>query len=123
MRERRDERGQVGTLEDDPAALRAVAWKTTEQRYKNAAERFVQLKTRQNVDVGPDDKSDDFSKEKPVVLLESPATLEVDIPAWESRVRALSARRRQRSRSAMIWSYERHHGRHHIQGPATQEAH
>jgi TldD protein len=79
-------------LEDDPAALRAVTWKATEQRYKSAAERFVQLKTRQNVDVGPDDKSDDFSKEKPVVLLEAPVTVEVDVPAWENRVRALSAR-------------------------------
>jgi TldD protein len=79
-------------VEDDPAALRAVAWKTTEQRYKSAAERFVQLKTRRNVDVGQEDKSDDFSREKPVVLTESPSTLTVDVPAWEARVRALSAR-------------------------------
>jgi TldD protein len=79
-------------VEDDPAALRSVAWKTTEQKYKAAAERFVQLKTRRNVDVGLEDKSDDFSREKPVVLTESPASITVDVPAWEARVRALSAR-------------------------------
>jgi predicted Zn-dependent protease len=83
------------SIDDDPAALRSVAWKTTEQRYKNAAERFVQLKTRQNVDVGLDDKSDDFSREKPVVMTELPFSLQVDRPAWETRVRALSARFRQ----------------------------
>jgi TldD protein len=82
-------------VEDDPAALRSVAWKATEQRYKTAAERFVQLKTRRNVDVGPEDKSDDFSREKPVVLTESPATITVDVPAWEARIRALSARFRE----------------------------
>jgi predicted Zn-dependent protease len=82
-------------VEDDPAALRSVAWKITEQRYKTAAERYVQLKTRRNVDVGLEDKSDDFSKEKPVVLTESPASLTVDVPAWEARVRALSARFRE----------------------------
>ncbi|HXU82182.1 MAG TPA: metallopeptidase TldD-related protein [Polyangia bacterium] len=82
-------------IDDDAAALRSVAWKTTEQRYKSAAERFVQLKTRRNVDVGLEDKSDDFSKEKPVVLTEPPATITVDVPAWENRVRALSARFRQ----------------------------
>ena len=78
-------------VDDDAAALRGVAWKTTEQRYKSAAERFVQLKTRRNVDVALDDKSDDFSREKPVVLTESPATLTVDGAAWEARVRELSA--------------------------------
>jgi TldD protein len=79
-------------VDDDVAALRAQAWKATESRYKAAAERLVQLKSRQNVQVGPDDKSDDFSVEKPVVLIESPATIDVDVPAWESVVRKLSAR-------------------------------
>jgi TldD protein len=82
-------------LEDDPVALRAVAWKTTEQRYKTAAERFVTLKTKRNVDVAGDDKSDDFSQEQPVVVTEPLAKLVVDVPAWEARIRALSARFRQ----------------------------
>jgi predicted Zn-dependent protease len=79
-------------IKDDPPALRAAAWLATFQRYKSAAEHFVQLKTRRHVDVGQEDKSDDFSREKPVVLTESPSTLTVDVPAWEARVRALSAR-------------------------------
>jgi TldD protein len=79
-------------IEDDPAALKAIAWRETERLYKSAAERFLQLKTRRNVDVALDDKSDDFSREKAVVHLEPQVKLSVDRAAWEQRVRELSAR-------------------------------
>ena len=79
-------------IEDDTAALRAVAWKQTEQRYRNAAERYVELRTRKNVEVELEDKSDDFSREKPAIYLGPTSSLEIDKAVWEKRVRALSAR-------------------------------
>jgi TldD protein len=79
-------------VDDDAAAMKAIAWRETDRLYKTAAERFLQLRTRRNVDVALEDKSDDFSREKPVVHIEPPAKLEVDRATWEKRVRELSAR-------------------------------
>ena len=78
--------------EDDAAALQAEAWSATNSGYRQAAARFAELRTRTRVEVERGDKSPDFSKEKPVVHIEAPPRLEIDRPAWEARVRALSAR-------------------------------
>ncbi|HVR62921.1 MAG TPA: metallopeptidase TldD-related protein, partial [Polyangia bacterium] len=85
-------RGAALPLTDDPAALRAVAWIETDRRYKEAAERLVKIKTQRTLKVADEDASDDFSREKPVVYLGPEAAVGVDIPAWEKRLRALSAR-------------------------------
>jgi predicted Zn-dependent protease len=79
-------------LSDDPLALRAVAWKETIHRYDEAAERLVKVRTQRTLKVADDDPSDDFSRERPVTYVGAPAALSVDIPTWEQRVRALSAR-------------------------------
>ena len=78
--------------EDDPAALATEAWSATNVAYRQAAGRFADLRTRARVDVERADKSADFSKEQPTVHVEPPARLEIDRPAWEQRLRALSAR-------------------------------
>lgn len=79
-------------LDDDEAALRAVAWGETDRRYKDAAERLVKIRTQRTLKVAEEDPSDDFSKEKPVTYLGEPARITVDMPAWEKRIRDLSAR-------------------------------
>jgi TldD protein len=79
-------------LNDDAAALRTVAWLETDRRYKEAAERLVKIRTQRTLKVAEEDPSDDFSHEKPVSHIGQPATIEVDVPAWEQRIRALSAR-------------------------------
>lgn len=85
-------RGAALPLTDDPAALRSVAWIETDRRYKEAAERSVKIQTQKTLKVADEDTSDDFSREKPVVYLGQPAAVSVDVPAWEKRLRALSAR-------------------------------
>jgi predicted Zn-dependent protease len=79
-------------LSDDATALRAVAWRETGRRYHDAAERLVKIRTQRTLKVADEDPSDDFSREKPATYLGAPATLTVDVPAWEQRIRQLSAR-------------------------------
>jgi TldD protein len=79
-------------LADDKLALSAVVWRETDRRYAEAAERLVKLKTQRTLKVADDDPSDDFSREKPVNYVEATQTMSVEVPAWEERVRRLSAR-------------------------------
>jgi TldD protein len=79
-------------LEDDEAALRTLAWGETDRRYKDAAERFVKILTQRTLKVAEEDPADDFSREKPVTYVGPRAEISVDVPAWEARVRELSAR-------------------------------
>ena len=79
-------------LEDAPLAIRAVAWAETDRRYKAAVERLLKIKSNKNLRTAEEDPSDDFSKEKSTVFVEPPASVVIDLPAWENRVRRLSAR-------------------------------
>ncbi len=79
-------------LSDDEMALRTVAWAETDRRYEEAAERLVKIRTQRTLKVAEDDPSDDFSREKPITYFGPPAHLAVDVPAWEQRLRQLSAR-------------------------------
>jgi predicted Zn-dependent protease len=79
-------------LDDDQGVLRQVAWAETDRRYKEAAERLVKIRTQRTLKVAEEDPSDDFSREKPVTYVGPAATISVDIPAWEKRMRDLSAR-------------------------------
>ena len=79
-------------LSDDATALRAVAWRETDRRYNEAAERLVKIRTQRTLKVADDDPSDDFSREKPASYLGAPAALAIDVPAWEQSIRQLSAR-------------------------------
>jgi predicted Zn-dependent protease len=84
-------------LSDDATALRAVAWSETDRRYEDAAERLVKIRTQRTLKVADDDPSDDFSHEKPVTYFGPAASVEIDVPAWELRLRRLSARFRGQS--------------------------
>lgn len=79
-------------LNDDPLPLRTVAWSETDRRYEQAAERLVKIRTQRTLKVAEEDPSDDFSREKPVTYFGAPATLTVDVPSWEQRLRRLSSR-------------------------------
>ena len=79
-------------LDDDAGALRMVAWGEFDRRYKDAAERYVKILTQRTLKVAEEDPSDDFSREKPVTYVGPRAEITVDVPAWETRVRDLSAR-------------------------------
>jgi TldD protein len=76
---------QLAALDDDPIAIRSALWNATDQAYKNALSSFAQ-KQAELKQVQSPPQADDFSKEKPVVVLEQPRTLTVDEAVWADRV-------------------------------------
>ena len=79
-------------LDDDEAALQALAWRETDQAYKSATDRYAQLRAQRAVKVDREETFDDLSHERPVQFLEKVRPLRPDVPAWEDRLRRLSAR-------------------------------
>jgi predicted Zn-dependent protease len=77
------------------AALQRISWREIDQAYKSASARFAIVKSRGNVRVGLEDRSGDFSRERPVTHIGSPAEApNFSEGAWLRRIRALSARLR-----------------------------
>jgi predicted Zn-dependent protease len=76
---------QLVALSEDPIAIRSALWNATDQAYKNALSAFAQ-KQAELKQVQSPPQADDFSKEKPVVVLEQPRTLVVNETAWVERV-------------------------------------
>jgi TldD protein len=78
-------------IEDDEYALRSALWLETDIATKRAFEQLQKVQANAKVKTEAEDKSDDFSHEAPVDYFEVPAPLAIDRPAWEKRLRALSA--------------------------------
>ncbi|MCH7876328.1 MAG: hypothetical protein IH965_13660 [Gemmatimonadetes bacterium] len=80
-------------LGDDEDALRAVIWLRTENEYRQALERLIQVEANRAATAAPEDTSYDFSRESPYVVIEDvPTHQELDRSTWPDRVRRLSAR-------------------------------
>jgi predicted Zn-dependent protease len=76
---------QLTALDDDPIAIRSALWNATDQAYKNALSAYAQKQAElKNIQTPP--QADDFSKQKPVVVLETQRELQVDEAGWEERV-------------------------------------
>jgi predicted Zn-dependent protease len=78
-------------LEDNPEALRSIIWYNTDRKYKAAVEQYTKVKTAVQVDVSPEDKSDDFAGEPAATYFEEPQILKVDPKVWEEKVRKYTA--------------------------------
>ena len=78
-------------LDDDKDALRMALWSQTDRRYKSAVERLQQVKANVVVKADAEDKSGDFSAEKPEKYFEAQAPFVFDRAGWESRIRRLTA--------------------------------
>lgn len=87
---RRSGRAASAPLEDDPDALRAALWLATDERYKEAVERLVKIKSERAIEAADEDNSDDFSVDKPGTFVAAPAQLELERATWESNVRDIS---------------------------------
>jgi len=77
-------------LTNDADAIRQALWLATDREFKSAAKRFGQVKTNIKTRVDEEDKSHDFSREKPSVYSEPEMTLNLDQKAWADRLRAVS---------------------------------
>jgi len=79
------------TFEDQPASIKHRIWLETDRAYRLAAERLIKIRTNSQVKVAEQDASSDFSREEPVVRLETVphGRFAAD---WAARVRKLSGK-------------------------------
>lgn len=79
-------------IEDDPAAIRALLWYQTDQKYKRAAEQLAGIKTNVQTKVENTDKAGDFSPAPTRTFVENmPPQATLDRGAWEQKVRKYTA--------------------------------
>ena len=78
-------------VDNDIDALRSVIWLETDQKYKAAVERFIQVKANRAIKVDEEDTSADMSRESNQTATLPLAAISVDVPAWESRLKTYSA--------------------------------
>jgi TldD protein len=78
-------------LDDDVNALKSVIWLETDQKYKAAVERFIQVKANRAVKVEEEDTSADLSREPKQTALLPLVKANVDVPAWEKKLKGYSA--------------------------------
>ncbi len=81
----------VVPIDNDPDAIRAVLWHSTDERYKQALEQFTKVKTNVEVKVKQDDTSADFSREAPQQFSEPVADIHLNRPLWEEKIRKYTA--------------------------------
>jgi TldD protein len=78
-------------LTDDATAIRAVLWRTTDRRYKDAVEALARVRTNIATKVKEESAAGDFSREEPQVSIGEPASCALDGPDWEQRLRRVTA--------------------------------
>lgn len=78
-------------LTDDDAPIRAVLWRTTDRRYKDAVEALARVKTNIATKVKEESAADDFSREEAQVSIGQPAAYAFDAKEWEQRLRRITA--------------------------------
>jgi predicted Zn-dependent protease len=78
------------TFEDRPGSIKQRIWLETDRAYRLAAERLIKIRTNAEVKVAEQDASSDFSREEPVVRLETVPLARFAADQWTARVRKLS---------------------------------
>jgi predicted Zn-dependent protease len=78
------------SIEDDPAAIKHAIWLATDRTMKSAARKHQRVQTNLKTMVEEEDKSDDFSREDPVVHAEPEVKLSLDRKAWADRIRRVA---------------------------------
>src|SRR5216684_4105144 len=78
-------------LGNDADAIARVLWELTDREYKRAVPSLLNVRTNTAVRAEEEDKSPDFSKEKPQTHIEeAPAAAVFDRAAWEGEIKRLS---------------------------------
>ncbi|MEI7596666.1 MAG: metallopeptidase TldD-related protein [Bacteroidota bacterium] len=74
--------------------IKQLAWKETESKYRKACDLYSKVVANMAVKVEDEDKSDDFSKETPVLFYEAPLAdsyRQIDNKLWEEKLKKYSA--------------------------------
>jgi predicted Zn-dependent protease len=82
--------GALLTFEDRPDSIKRTVWMETDRAYRLAAERLIKIRTNAEVKVAEADASGDFSREEPVVHLDTVPLAKFAAADWTARVRKLS---------------------------------
>ena len=89
---------RIGTeripVDNNPAVLKNAIWLQLDELYKQDAQIYEQIKTNISLRVEKEDKSPDFSVEKPENYYEAPVAwedLHIEPAVWEDKVRNYSA--------------------------------
>jgi predicted Zn-dependent protease len=82
-------------LEDNEMAIRAAVWAKTDSAFKTAQKHYAAVKANEDLQAPEEDKSGDFSSEKPSTYIGEPTLLKADRDLWISRLKQLSAIYRQ----------------------------
>src|SRR5437667_8397965 len=77
--------------DNDIDALRSVVWLETDQKYKAAVERFIQVKANRTIKVDEEDTTADLSRESKQTATLSLAAIDVNVAAWENKLKTYSA--------------------------------
>jgi predicted Zn-dependent protease len=77
-------------LEDNEFSVREVLWKKTDEEFKKAQERIMQVKSEKETKVAETDTSPDFSKAEPQIDIGTEAKLLLDTASWSVRLKDLS---------------------------------
>lgn len=89
-RQARFNRGTAISLDDNPLAIRHAVWLATDQVYRAASQRLIQLQGNEQLRNGSGDNSDDYSEEQAQVYAADPPQIQFDTDAWAERLRRLS---------------------------------
>lgn len=80
-------------IEDEPMAIKQALWKSTNEVYRSAVDKYIKVKANIESKVAEEDQSDDFSGESPYVFYEPPFPREVytiDYEKWNQKIRKYS---------------------------------
>src|SRR6266481_2307469 len=77
-------------LGNDQDAIARVLWELTDREYKRAVPSLLNVRTNTAVRAEEEDKSPDFSKEKPQTHIEEATAAPFDRAAWEGEIKRLS---------------------------------
>ena len=76
-------------LDNDPVAIRSALWTATDQAYKAALDAYARKQAElKQVQTPP--QADDFSHEKPVIVLQDPKSFSIDQATWERALQTAS---------------------------------
>lgn len=71
-------------------AWRTMLWRTSDQYYKDAVERFIKVKANYGLKAPEEDQSADFTRAETIEHIQPVSDFEADHDAWRERVRELS---------------------------------
>lgn len=77
-------------IEDDEFAIRAILWKVTDEEFKKASERLLNVKMEKTTKVAEEDTSPDFHFAKKEIYIEKIEKLTLDTIKWKENIKELS---------------------------------